>query len=81
MAAVTLTSEVQHTNFPTLQIVRVTVATTGDTFESKFKEVVSVVVNDETTTGGASATFSGRTVTVNCTNGDLVNLWIWGHRY
>ena len=77
MASVTKNYEVQVAN-PNLQIVNVTAATTGDTFTSKFKTVHNVLTNDQTTTGGSSATWSGRTVTVACTNGDTVDLWIWG---
>lgn len=80
MAAVTL-NDTTLPHIPTLQIVNVTVATTGDTFVSKFGTVTSVQVNDQTTTGGASATFSGTTVTIACTNGDVVDLWIWGKQY
>ena len=77
MAVVTTNSE-ERTNEPNTQIVNVTVATNGDTFESKFGNVRGVWVNDQTTTGGASATFSGSTVTIACTNGDVCDLLIWG---
>jgi hypothetical protein len=63
---------------PNLQLVVGTVTTTGDTYVSKFSAIKAVFVNDQTTKGGASATYTGGTVTVACTNGDVVDLLIIG---
>jgi len=64
---------------PGMLRVKGTVTTTGDTYVSKFSNIESVFCNDQTTAGGASATFSGGTVTVACTNGDVVDLLIFGN--
>ena len=60
------------------EIVRGTVTTSGDTFASRFGTIQQVFIHDETTLGGARATFSGSTVTITCTAADVVDLMIVG---
>jgi len=62
-----------------MEVVDVTVAATGDTYQSKFKNVRFAFVNDLTTKGGASvSSISGGEVTIACTNGDNCHLLIIG---
>ena len=79
MAAVTVNYKFDEGVMPWLEVARVTVTTTGDTYTSRFKNVNSVLVSDRTTIGGARAsTVSGGTITITCTGGDVVDLWIVG---
>ena len=77
MAAIASVTK-RETGSPGEEIVRGTVTTTGDTYSSRLKKITHVFAHDETTTGGAKATFSGQTVTVTCTGGDVVDLHILG---
>ena len=63
---------------PAVELVRGTCTTTGDTYVSRIKKIQGVIISDETTVGVSKATFSGQTVTVTTTGGDVVNLLIWG---
>ena len=62
-----------------LEIVTGTVTTTGDTYVSKFGTIVSVVAHDRTTVGVVKCAVSGGTLTITCTSGDVVDLWITGY--
>ena len=76
----TLTVNHEFSPMPGVYLVNCTVGTTGDTYASKLGKVKGVIAHDETTQGGANATFSGQTVTVTCTGGDVVDLLMWGEQ-
>ena len=78
MAVLASTTIKEITGILSLEIVRGTVTTTGDTYNTKFGKIFNVQIHDETTAGGAYATWSGGTITVTCTSGDVVNLLIFG---
>jgi len=61
-----------------MEVVRGTVTTTGDTYTSKLGTIEAVFVHDETTTGGANATFATNVVTVAATGSDVVDILIFG---
>ena len=69
------------TNIPVLEVVRGTcsLGSGNDWFVTRFGTVSHVFVSDETTVGGAKATFSGGMVTVNATASDVVTLMIFGN--
>ena len=78
MTAVVENFEFNEGGFPFLQIADVTVTTDGDTFQSKFKSVKSVAWNNRTTAGVTKVAVSSGTLTITCTSGDRVDLWILG---
>ena len=78
MAVLASTKVTEITGIPGVEVVYGTVTTTGDTYVSRFREITSVQISDQTTTGGANCTYSGGTVTITATNGDVVDLLIFG---
>lgn len=78
MAALASTVETEVTGVPGLQLVRGTVTTDGDTFQSRYREVTNCFIHDRTTVGVAKVAISGGEITVTCTSGDIVDLEIWG---
>ena len=78
MAALASVTETEVTGLPGVQIVKGTATATGDTYTSRFRLVTNAFVNDQTTKGGASVTYATGVVIVNCTNGDVVDLMIFG---
>jgi len=79
MAAIANVTRVGYTGNIGMEVVRGTVTTTGDTYSSRFNNITAVLIHDETTTGGAKATFSGKTVTITATGADVVTLMIFGY--
>mgnify|MGYP001567933057 CR=1 FL=1 len=68
-----------ETFHPAIELVKGTVTTSGDTYSSRLGKVIGVLISDRTTLGGARAsTISGQTITITCTNGDVVDMLIWG---
>lgn len=64
-----------------LEVVRGVNVQTGDTYSSKMKNIMGIFCHDENRAQtGATATFSGQTVTVTCTNNDEINLLIAGRK-
>ena len=73
------TVKVWDVPIPGLEFVRITNCQTADTYvASKIGRIEGFAITDETTTGGAKATFTGHTLTITCTNDDEINLIIWG---
>lgn len=60
-----------------MEVVRGT-AQNADTYKSRLGNVTHVLVHDETTAGGAKVSVSGQTVTITCTNSDVIDLLIFG---
>jgi len=79
MAALASVTRKELTGIFGLEVVKGTVTTTGDTFTSKFGTIIGVQISDRTTTGGARVSTSGSTVTITCTSGDVIDLWIMGY--
>ena len=78
MAAVTVNRRFKEGCQYYEEFVDVTVPTSGDTFQSKFKDIRFVFPHDRTTTGGARCAISSGTVTITCTAGDRIDLHIIG---
>ncbi len=79
MAVLASVTKAEITGLQGCEVVSGVVTTSGDTYTSRFGTIFSVLVSDRTTLGGARAsTVSGGVVTITCTNGDTVDLQIWG---
>lgn len=78
MAVLASTTKKEVTGILSLEVVRGTVTTSGDTYNTKFGKIFNVQIHDETTAGGAYATWTGGIITIVSTNGDVVNLLIFG---
>jgi hypothetical protein len=79
MASLASVSKKEITGLLGMEVVRGTVTTSGDTFNSRFGNILVALVSDETTLGGAKVTWTGSSVAITCTNGDVVDLIIFGH--
>lgn len=79
MAALASVTTKQLTSLIGLEIVKGTVTTTGDKYTSRFSNIVSVQISDRTTAGVAKVSVSGSEITITCTSGDVVDLWIAGY--
>lgn len=79
MAALASVTTKQLTSLIGLEIVKGTVTTTGDKYTSRFSNIVSVQISDRTTAGVARVAVSGSEITITCTSGDVVDLWIAGY--
>jgi hypothetical protein len=78
MAVIASVTKKEITGVIGMEIIRGTVTTSGDTYASRFGKIWAVIVHDETTLGGAKAVATGSSVAVTCTNGDVVDLLIFG---
>ncbi len=59
-------------------LIRCTVTTDGDYYDSPLGKVKGAIISNETTVGVAKTAISGQRVTITCTSADVVNLHIWG---
>lgn len=81
MVAIASVTEFEVPGVPSVQLVKGTVTTNGDTYVSKFSTIYNVQCTKYS--GGSTiikTTVSGGTVAVACDSGDVVYLEIWGNR-